>query len=246
MPRLIAIKCPSCNAPLETPEDRPSFFCQFCGTPVVVEEALRRESAAAVTPQSGDGPKPSVPIPEKLHVEDLGGELTIWWRWYNPVVFFLIPFAIAWNGFLVGWYTLAGGMPDFMPGPMKLIFLLFPLGHVAVGLGLAYGILVLLVNRTTVRVRHGELSLKHGPVYFPGSRTISVDDIEQLYCSQELSTGGKGKPGIKFPLNVQLKSGRKLVLLANNTESEVAAAVEQLVERHLGIRDRRVAGEHQV
>lgn len=78
MARLVAIKCPNCNGPLEAPDDRPRFFCQFCGTPVVLADALREQESRDTAPSDGvDRPKPAVPIPEKLHVEEYGEELTI-------------------------------------------------------------------------------------------------------------------------------------------------------------------------
>jgi predicted RNA-binding Zn-ribbon protein involved in translation (DUF1610 family) len=240
MPRMIALKCPSCDAPLEAPEDRSRFFCHFCGTPIEREQAPQVAIDAA--PRT---PLPrAVPIPSKLHVEELGDELTIRWRWFSPAVFFLLPFCIAWNAFLVGWYSLAFGNDMDMPGAMRLVFLIFPLAHVAVGVGLAYAVLIMLLNSTTVNVQRGELLVRHGPIPSPGNATIPVDDIEQIYCGVDISKGSKGKPGVTYPLRAMLKSGRVVDLLPRNSEHDVARAVEHLIERHLGIEDRVVSGEH--
>lgn len=226
---MIALKCPACNAPLQVPDRQSRSLCTFCGTPI----ALRDLAPAAAMPPAGDtNGSAAVPIPDKLQVAEFGDELTITWKWFSWIALFLIPFAIAWNAFLIGWYGMAGAMPDQMPGPMKLIFLVFPLGHVAVGLGLIYLILTLLFNRTTVQVRHGELSVEHGPLYFPGSCRVDVDEITTLTCRVE-PRQGDGRP--KPTLTAQLKSGRSVSLLPYNSEADVAGAVQMLVERHLGL-----------
>jgi DNA-directed RNA polymerase subunit RPC12/RpoP len=245
MPEMLALNCPNCKAPLEVPDNRQRYFCQFCGTPVLV---LERASAAAPREQSTDESrrhaKGAVAIPEKLRIEELGDELTLSWSWFNWAVAFLIPFCIAWNGFLVGWYSMASHMGDAgMPGPMKIIFLVFPIGHVAVGLGLLYACLAMLFNRTTIRVGRGQLAVKHGPIYFPGGRTVPVDDIEQLYCTREFRAGSKGDNGPRHELSAKLKSGRSIKLLPGNMDADVIQAVEHLVEKHLGIEDRAVPGE---
>jgi hypothetical protein len=241
---MVALKCPSCNAPLQAPDDVPRFTCQFCGMSVVPAEARRAADAVAGdSPVTESAAKPAVPIPEKLQIDEFGDELTLSWRWFSPAVFFLLPFAIAWNAFLVGWYAMAGSMPDVMPAPMRIIFLVFPIAHVAVGLGLIYAVVTMLLNRTTLRIRHGQLQVTHGPIYYPGGRTLAVDDIDQLYCGTAAGQSADGKAGIKFALHARLKSGRTVVLFPALGDVGLARAVEQLVERRLGIADQSVAGE---
>jgi hypothetical protein len=239
MPEPTALKCPCCDAPLTAPEGRGHFFCQFCGTPVTIPGRTGSD-------ESGDddsGPKPAIAIPEKLQVEDFGGELRITWKWFSWIILFLGPFCIAWNAFLIGWYSMA--VSDHgPPGAMKFIMLIFPVAHVAVGLGLAYFCLALLINRTTVRVAFGEMSIRHGPLPAPGNRTIPADDIDQLYVKHQMSSGKNGSTSHTYPLLARLKSGQEIKLLPRNSDVDVSRAVEQLVETHLSIRDEAVAGEH--
>ncbi|MFV0446600.1 MAG: hypothetical protein ACK5Q5_23770 [Planctomycetaceae bacterium] len=95
--------CPECGAPLQAPEDQPRFFCQFCGTQVEQSAPRPEPSSQAGSPYPRrTGRKPSVPIPEKLQIEDYGGDLAIRWRWFTPVILFLISLAVAWNAFLIG------------------------------------------------------------------------------------------------------------------------------------------------
>jgi hypothetical protein len=238
MPRMIALKCPNCNGPLEVPDDRERFYCQFCGSPVVRPEAAGGEEAGRDFPSPRD-PGVRVAIPDKLQIQDFGDELTISYRWFHWSVLFLIPFCIAWNAFLVGWYALAGQMQG-MPGAMRIVFLVFPIGHVAVGLGLIYAVLTMLFNRTTIRVRHGELGIRHGPIFFPGNRTVSIDDLDQLYCRHETRRTSKGGSQTTHSLHARLKNGTAVKLLSHTADEDVLRAVEHLIEQHLGIEDKPV------
>jgi hypothetical protein len=66
-------------------------------------------------------------------------------RWFQPKAIFTMFFAIIWCGFLVVWYSIALQTPS--PGGFMLWF---PLLHVAVGVGLAYWSLAMLLNRTRI------------------------------------------------------------------------------------------------
>jgi hypothetical protein len=233
----LPLKCPCCDAPLTPPAGRGNFYCQFCGTPVVIPG-----SDQSSVPSD---PKPAVAIPDKLRVEELGGELRITWKWFTWGVLFLIPFCIAWNAFLVGWYSMAVGGHG-APGGMQIIMLLFPIAHVAVGLGLLYFCLLLIFNRTVVRVSYGQLELWHGPLPVPGNHSVPVDDIAQLYVAHEHKRSNNGNTSHTYPLIVRLKSGKDLKLMPSNSELDVARALEQLVEEHLGIRDESVSDEHRI
>lgn len=241
MSQPIALMCPNCDAPLNTPPGRDQFFCQYCGTSVAVPATDSSEDTGDASTRA---PKPAVAIPNKLRIEDLGSELIISWRWFTWAVLFLIPFCIAWNSFLIGWYSMLGGIGDDGP-PLgfRLIFYVFPIGHVAVGVGLFYFCLVSLFNRTTVRVGRGELCVAHGPFYWPGRLRIPVDNIKQLYCTHKKRTDSDGDTTHQYTLTAQLGSGRA-VKLVPNSELEVIQAVEQLVEKYLGIVDGPVRGEH--
>jgi hypothetical protein len=215
------MQCPACGAGI--PDD--ALRCEFCNRPVE-------------QPSSQRG---AVPRPQKYHVEDESAGLRIWWRWFHPIVFILLPFAIAWNAFLFGWYGMAasdmGGAPMFM----RVIFLVFPIGHVAVGVGLAYAVLAMLLNRSDVLVERGVLSVTHGPLPWPGA-TLNSDDVEQIFCTQNKNKGNNdAQPS--FNVQARLKDGSVKTLLSNVTTPEEALYLEQTIEKHLRIRDVTVPGE---
>ena len=37
--KLVAAKCPSCGADIRMPEDKKRFFCQYCGTQILLEDS---------------------------------------------------------------------------------------------------------------------------------------------------------------------------------------------------------------
>ena len=235
----ITLKCPGCNAPLAAPDGRSEFFCQYCGGLVRVPQPAQPETyGSGATSERKTKPVPG--IPEALTVDRRGGELRISWRWFKAAGLFLVPFCIAWNGFLVGWYSLAFSI-DGPPGAMRIIMLVFPVGHLAIGLGLLYACLVLLLNRTRIQVSFGTLSVRNGPIPAGGNRNIDVREIDQIYVKRDIgSSNGK----TSFPLMVRLNTGHEIKLLRKNAQLDIARAVEHLIESHLGLRDRSMANEY--
>lgn len=234
MADMIHMKCPACAAPLEAPEGREQFYCRFCGTSVVVPG----EEPADDRDVEDRGP---VVIPEKLIVHDYGHELSLTWRWFKPAGLMLLPFCIVWNAFLIGWYWIAfsANGPD---GPFRFIMILFPIAHVAVGVGLLYACAVLLCNSTKVRVKDHLLTVTHGPIPAGKKQEVAVHEIDQLYVKQGVNKKFRSSNDSVWShtLYARTKSGREITLLANNDDAMIARAVEHLVEKHLGIQDKPV------
>ena len=70
-------------------------------------------------------------LPDKMEIVRRSNGIEIVRRWFGPQVIFMTLFAVAWDVFLVFWYSMAGGSGNLM-------MLLFPLIHVAVGIGITY------------------------------------------------------------------------------------------------------------
>lgn len=194
--------------------------------------------------------RPAAPLPKKFLVEDLGTELVISWHWFSPAIFFLLFFCIFWDGFLVVWYSIVFGVGFFGkqggPGGAGMLFMaLFPLLHVAVGVGLTYFVLASFVNRTTVRVSQGELTVRHGPVPFPGNRSLFTADLKQFYCTEKV-TNRRNSCSVTYELNAVQADGTKVQLLGGLDELEQALYLEQRLEQFLGIENEKVPGEVRV
>jgi hypothetical protein len=143
---------------------------------------------------------------------------------------------VFWDGFLINLYSnLRGG---------ATLAALFPLLHVAVGLGLTYSTLCGFVNRTHIIVTGDSLRVSHGPLPWWGNRTIPADELAQLYCEERIKSGRNGQSATYY-LNALLKDGRKVKLLSGLPEPDQALFIEQRVEERMGIVDVEVGGEYQ-
>ena len=229
------LKCDSCAAPLEEKqidEERALARCAFCGA---VMDLSRRAGPGPGGRTFRDLERPEVPLPEKFRLEKDGGGIRISWRWFTPAAVFLAFFAVVWNGFLIAFFGMAAA--SGAPG----VFFLFPLIHVAVGVGIGYFALASFLNTTTVSVGGGTVAVRHGPLPWFGNRVLTGREVDQLFCAQKVSHGKHGV-SVTHEVNAVLKAGKRLTLL-KGLQLDQALFVEQRLERQLGIKDRAVGGE---
>ena len=220
------ITCPSCAAPVSPPAGRTQFFCAHCGATVVVPDDHRRAAA--------DAPMKPVGDLSRFTIEKSGDELSVRWRWRSCGTLLLVPFALFWNGFIAVWIAAAASTGE-------PLFALFGIPFVVVGIGLAYLAVALQVNGTTVRVRDGVLSVEHGPLPWKAPEPIPADRLSQLYVKERVRRGKNG-PHTDYQLMAVRDDGTERALLTDSTDG-TQRAVERMLEVHLGLEDRAVAGE---
>jgi len=187
------------------------------------------------------------PIPERITRELLPSGLRLSYRWLKPAAYFLVAFCVFWNGFLVIWYAAATADLDLSKGfdallGPRLMMLLFPLLHVAVGIGLTYFTACLFVNRTIIDVSPREIRVQVGPLPWRGNVAVAPGQVAQVY-REEIVRHTKNGRSVSYHLSVATKDGRKLKLLSGVPSADQALFLEQEIERHLGIRDQPVTGE---
>ncbi len=176
-----------------------------------------------------------VGLPDRFQVAELGGVLAISWHWPRWMAIPFAAFAVVWNGFLFFFYQ------KLLESSAPLGALLFPVLHVAAGVFITYFVLVILLNRTTLQAGRGEITVRHGPLPWPGNRTLSTHDLAQLFCVER--RGSKGR--ISYDVMARLQSGREVKLVTGLMEERQARYLEQEVEKHLRIENQPVAGELQ-
>jgi hypothetical protein len=119
------------------------------------------------------------------------------------------------------------------------IMILFPIAHLAVGVGLTYYTLAGFFNHSQLIVDRETFSVSHGPLPWLGNLRVPVAQIAQLYC--------KEKPGKEssttYQMSVILKDGRKKDLLSNLDSPEIGFYIEHQIENWLNIPDQPVRGE---
>ncbi|AKF04113.1 hypothetical protein [Sandaracinus amylolyticus] len=228
------VVCPRCAAKVPARAvsvERALAKCESCDA-VFSFEAQRRRNAHA---------RERVACPASITVEggalvapgDAGyrvaasrGPLRVTRRWFSGLGIFFLVFSTIWNTILVLWYaaSIASGAPWIM--------LAFPLLHVAVGLTLTYWSIAMLVNRTVVRVDDRTLAVEHGPLWWPGERTIDVARITQLLVRSRRA----GRNGMHYALAAEV-DGTVIDLLSRVPTKAEALYLEQTIEDHLSIID---------
>lgn len=247
---VITRDCPKCAAPLDVETGQRRLNCRYCGSALeLVREGSDRDYHLEERPEASE--PAIVPCPESLTVEEYGGTLTMSWRWFHPSLFFLLFFCIAWDAFLIVWYTLAFGDVGLQaPGPFRLLMFVFPIAHVAVGVGLTYFVVAGFLNTTKVVTDGNMLRVTHGPIPWKQPTPIPVDDVDQIYVKQAAFKKGnppgihEHTPGIGYTLNALNRNGSQTVLLKRLTDSDRALYIANRLREHLGIERQTVSGEY--
>lgn len=175
-------------------------------------------------------------MPPGLTCETSGLNVVITRKWFTPVALFLLFFCIAWDGFLVFWYGIAFSMDA--PWIMKV----FPIVHVAVGVGLTYSTLTMFLNRTIIQAGQGWLSIEHGPLPWLGGGQWEAASFDQLYCKERVSHGKNGTQ-VNYEVHASMRDQTSRKLLGNGLSEDQALFIEQRIEQALGIADREMPGE---
>ena len=175
---------------------------------------------------------------KKLDIYEDQNRLEITLKWFSPKAYFLLFFSMAWCGFLVFWYTMAIG------GGAPLVFTLFPLIHVAVGVYLVYYTACLFFNQTFVDINDNYLTVTHKPIpWWRGNKDIGIGEIEQLYVKENKSSSKNGT-SYSYELRAKMRDkSDKSILAVDGLESQQLLQIEDYLERFIGITDRPVKGE---
>jgi hypothetical protein len=129
MAEFITLVCPSCGGKVRVTPNTRSYICDYCGN----EHLLTLSDKEAVEKPLE---RPEIPQPESITYEQDGRVLKIRRRWFSLKYVPLAFFCVAWDAFLVFWYAMALGEKG-----APWIMVVFPIAHVAVGLGLTYSTL---------------------------------------------------------------------------------------------------------
>jgi DNA-directed RNA polymerase subunit RPC12/RpoP len=224
--------CPSCGAKTSLRQSTATATCDYCGNELILRPGMG--GPALFSGVNRD--RPMSPMPEQMSLKETPDGFVITRRWFNASFIFLAVFSLFWDGFLVFFYSMliSGGAP--------LPFALFPLIHVAVGVGITYYTLAGFLNSSFIELSKGTLLIDHSPLPWPGNRRIPVADLEQLY-TKEVSRRTKNGSSTSYTVSAVIKGGKKIDLLTGMPDPETGLFVEQQIEIALRIPDLPVAGE---
>ncbi|MEM9954415.1 MAG: hypothetical protein AAF846_22590 [Chloroflexota bacterium] len=236
------LECPQCSKPLDEKHIDPRaniVTCDTCGA--VFSTPSSRVSS------SHKSKKDAVTIPKRFTVNLTGESLQIAYK-HNACMGIVVGvFALFWNGMLwavfVPTFLFAGISSVSESNWEGLIFPLFLIPFILVGLFVAYTALFQLLNTTTVRATHKALSIQHRPMSIPFDKTIDTNTIQQLFTKRKV-TSGSGGDTITYDVYMMTNEGKKKKLLAGFSEAEQALYIEDQLEEFLGIIDEYVEGQY--
>jgi hypothetical protein len=222
----ITLVCPSCGAKISITANAEKYVCDYCGN-----EHILRKKQEPITPT-----RPLVPQPANVLIENDKQCVRMVQRWFSLKYIPMAFFAVAWDSFLVFWYSMA------LKSGAPWIMVVFPLAHVAVGVGITYSTLAGFLNRTTIELNKTELSLFFDPLPWLGETTIKVADIKQFFC-KEKQTSSKNGTTKTYELWVVTRDNKQKKLDSGLDNADTALFFEQQLENWLRIEDARVPGE---
>lgn len=177
-----------------------------------------------------------IPLPANLEILNDRDSLIIRRKWFSPLAFFLVFFALFWNGFMVVWMGMAIKNGIWVMAAFGSI-------HAAIGIGLAYFCVASFVNKTDISIDPNHLKVRSYPLPWGRQKKIRVHDIKQLYTKRQV-TQGKNGTNVSFRLLVVTNDNREQKLLSGLSDNSQAKFIEHEIESILGLENLSVAGEY--
>jgi len=175
----------------------------------------------------------SIPIPEGLDlITDYQG-VVIRRKWFSHVVWFILLFVIVWDSFLITWYssvTRIDGKDLF-----SLLFYIFPLGHVAVGVGLTYFCVCVFFNTTDILARPDHLQIITYPLPWIGSKVVSRRDLNGFLVRERWSNNNNynnGARSVTYKVSYVDTDNREQTLLARLSNREQAEYISAYLAQY--------------
>jgi len=206
------IQCPACRAKILADDvslNTRMAKCRGCNN------VFEFGSAVPAVEEPLEAPRPA-----KFKVRETPGEIEITWRWFTPAHLFMAFFAAAWDSFLVFWYTMA--FKTGAPWIMKV----FPIAHLAVGVGITYAVLLGFWNRTTVRASRDEISFRSGPLPCRRDRLYRAGDLRRVFV-MEATPYNRGNSPAQWKLVGVGRDGGEIPLLGSLADETQARYLAQ-------------------
>jgi predicted Zn finger-like uncharacterized protein len=237
------IQCPSCRAKVAVEDvnlDRMLAKCRACQSVFEIGNQVPNARIASATRLD----KASIPQPRSIKVEEEGVGLLLTRRWRRGSGWLLVGFAAFWNSILSIFIAVALFEKNGFPGPFPGFIWLFLTPFLLVGIGMLYGALAFLLNRTTIRIGDGRIGVRSSPVPWPGNLSLGTQDLVQLYSRQHLSHTKGDVPMYHYEVWGLWQGGHKAKVVGGMEDQEQAYFIEHAIEKHLGLEHAPVEGEY--
>ncbi|MFN9718016.1 MAG: hypothetical protein ACK58L_04925 [Planctomycetota bacterium] len=208
---ILDVRCPQCRNAVPAADVNVVTMlakCSFCEVVFTIDSpAVSATNSSAISTDTETAPSRPGGITEE---EGSMGERIIRRRWFHAFMIGLLFFCIAWDGFLVFWYWLAlSGKGN--QGPFEWFAVLFPIGHVAIGLAMTYYVMAGLLNSTKIILDMDTLRIRHSPIPWWGNYRLGREEIKAIEL--EFGPVSSGRTGLSKTISVHHLDDRKVILM---------------------------------
>lgn len=238
--KLFCIRCGALLRPEDADAARGTARCRACGEAFNFAERTTGAKTEHAAPAAATDEV--LARPPQMSVDHQGRRLVIRWRWFTPAYLFMALFCVGWDSFLIFWYSIA-----FRSHNAPWLMIVFPVVHVAVGVGLTYSVLCGFLNRTTLEITPDWLTIRHGPLPWAGNRQLAAAQLRQPFCERSMSRNGmnanRTTAATIYQVSAVLNDGSKVKLIGGLRELTDARYLERQIELAMSIKPQPVAGE---
>jgi hypothetical protein len=111
-----------------------------------------------------------------------------------------------------------------------LFFLIFAAGTV----GFVYSSLAGWLNRTRILVSRDKITVRHGPIPWPGNQEVDASTVKRLYTEEKVTRSGRG--GTRRSYEVHVYSGGSDITLVGGLKTNLQAwFIATQIKKYLGI-----------
>lgn len=228
------LRCEACSAPYRADDVSLALGVAKCRACDAVQDVSERPGAgAARTEREPRALRPKLSVPRCFDLEETAETTRISWSWFRPEYAMVGFWGLAldlFSGTLL--LKQLSGESSLEPGAVAFLFMLL-----VGGLGLLYCALTGALNRTTVEAGPEGLSIRHGPLPWPGNQDLPRRLLKQLHGMENARRPLFAWYGQGWDLKAVDAEGRKLTLLPRLEEQEQVLFLEQALQSRLGIED---------
>jgi hypothetical protein len=165
-------------------------------------------------------------IPEGLDLIPAGDTVIIRRVWLSWKTVPLALFAIVWDSFLFFWYSQMLSKPN-----PPLMAILFPIGHIAVGIGITYYVLASLVNKTDIIVSPSGVRVATGPAPWIGNKMVEADEMTAVIVRERSGNWNSYRNSRSYNVMYADRGRKERKLVAYLAQSDQAEFIAHIVRK---------------
>lgn len=126
----------------------------------------------------------------------------------------------------------------------QINFFGFSLRNILTLIILSLPLIIMWKNKTHILIQRGQVSVKHKPFPYLGTKTIPSRSIKQVYVKQLTSTASENNSVrcaqlkyFRYEVKVVLKTSKEITLLKGIRDHQQALFIEEEIEKFLRIED---------